>query len=185
MEEAERNSRKDVKRNSMEEVKCNSLQAWILAARPKTLTGAITPVLIGTALATMDGHFHWLPALVCCLFAGLMQIAANFINDLFDFLKGTDREDRLGPERACAQGWISPQAMKIGIIATVALACLIGCTLLFFAGWELIIVGILCVLFAFLYTTGPYPSPTMAGEMCWLSSFSDSYPWAELIMCKH
>lgn len=96
----------------MEEVKRNSLKAWLLAARPKTLTGAITPVLIGTALAAMDGRFHWLPALVCCLFAGLMQIAANFINDLFDFLKGTDREDRLGPERACAQGWISPQAMK-------------------------------------------------------------------------
>ena len=122
----------------MEEVKRNSLQAWILAARPKTLTGAVTPVLIGTALAAMDGHFHWLPALICCLFASLMQIAANFINDLFDFLKGTDREDRLGPERACAQGWISPQAMKTGIIITVALACLIGCTLLFFAGWELI-----------------------------------------------
>ena len=141
----------------MEEVKRNSLQAWILAARPKTLTGAITPVMIGTALAAMDGRFHWLPALICCLFASLMQIAANFINDLFDFLKGTDREDRLGPERACAQGWISPQAMKTGIIITVALACLIGCTLLFFAGWELIIVGVLCVLFAFLYTTGPYP----------------------------
>ena len=130
----------------MEEVKRNSLQAWILAARPKTLTGAITPVMIGTALAAMDGRFHWLPALICCLFASLMQIAANFINDLFDFLKGTDREDRLGPERACAQGWISPQAMKTGIIITVALACLIGCTLLFFAGWELIIVGVLCVL---------------------------------------
>ena len=72
----------------MEEVKRNSLKAWLLAARPKTLTGAITPVLIGTALAAMDGRFHWLPALVCCLFAGLMQIAANFINDLFDFLKG-------------------------------------------------------------------------------------------------
>ena len=75
----------------MEEVKRNSLQAWILAARPKTLTGAVTPVLIGTALAAMDGHFHWLPALICCLFASLMQIAANFINDLFDFLKGTSR----------------------------------------------------------------------------------------------
>ena len=72
----------------MEEVKRNSLRAWILAARPKTLTGAVTPVLIGTALAAMDGHFHWLPALICCLFASLMQIAANFINDLFDFLKG-------------------------------------------------------------------------------------------------
>lgn len=86
----------------MEEVKRNSLRAWILAARPKTLTGAITPVMIGSALAYMDGHFQWLPALICCLFAGLMQIAANFINDLFDYLKGTDREDRLGPERACA-----------------------------------------------------------------------------------
>lgn len=52
--------------------------------------------MIGTALAAMDGRFHWLPALICCLFASLMQIAANFINDLFDFLKGTDREDRLG-----------------------------------------------------------------------------------------
>ena len=141
----------------MKEIKRNSLQAWILSARPKTLTGAVTPVLIGTALAAMDGHFEWLPALICCVFASLMQIAANFINDLFDFLKGTDREDRLGPERACAQGWISLQAMKTGIIVTVTLACLIGCTLLFYAGWELIIVGVLCVLFAFLYTTGPYP----------------------------
>ena len=117
----------------MKEIKRNSLQAWILAARPKTLTGAVTPVLIGTALAAMDGHFEWLPALICCVFASLMQIAANFINDLFDFLKGTDREDRLGPERACAQGWISLQAMKTGIIVTVTLACLIGCTLLFYA----------------------------------------------------
>ena len=125
----------------MKEIKRNSLQAWILAARPKTLTGAVTPVLIGTALAAMDGHFEWLPALICCVFASLMQIAANFINDLFDFLKGTDREDRLGPERACAQGWISLQAMKTGIIVTVTLACLIGCTLLFYAGWELIIIS--------------------------------------------
>lgn len=141
----------------MEEVKCNSLRAWILAARPKTLTGAITPVMIGTALAFMDGHFRWLPALVCCLFACLMQIAANFINDLFDFLKGTDREDRLGPERACAQGWISAGAMKKGIVLTLLPACLIGSILLLYAGWELIFIGLLCVVFAFLYTTGPYP----------------------------
>lgn len=141
----------------MEEIKQNSLHAWILAARPKTLAGAVTPVLVGTALAYADGQFHWLPILVCFLFAGLMQIAANFINDLFDFLKGTDREDRLGPERACAQGWISPTAMKRGIIFTVAIACLIGCILLFYAGWQLILVGLLCVVFAFFYTTGPYP----------------------------
>ena len=116
----------------MEEVKRNSLRAWILAARPKTLTGAITPVMIGSALAYMDGHFQWLPALICCLFAGLMQIAANFINDLFDFQKGTDRrEDRLGPQRACAEGWITPAAMKTGIGIALTLSCLAGLAVLF------------------------------------------------------
>jgi len=141
----------------MEKIKRNSVKAWVLASRPKTLTGALIPVIVGSALAFTDGQFVWLPALICATFAGLMQIAANLINDLFDYLKGTDREDRLGPERACAQGWITPGAMKKGILFTVALACLIGSSLLFYAGWELIIVGAVCVLFAFLYTTGPYP----------------------------
>lgn len=141
----------------MPKIKRNSFRAWVLAARPKTLTGAIIPVMVGSALAFMDGHFVWLPALICAVFAGMMQIVANFINDLFDFLKGTDREDRLGPERACAQGWISPGAMKKGILITTILACLIGSTLLLYGGWKLIIVGAVCVLFAFLYTTGPYP----------------------------
>ena len=141
----------------MEKIKQNSFQAWLLAARPKTLAGAIVPVWIGTALAYSDGHFHWLPALICLFFASMMQVAANFINDLFDFLKGSDREDRLGPERACAQGWISAFAMRHGILITIILACLIGSTLLFYAGWELILVGICCIVFAFFYTTGPYP----------------------------
>lgn len=139
------------------EVKLNSFRAWFLAMRPKTLTGAFTPVLIGASLAVMDGAFQLLPTLICFLFAGLMQVAANLINDLFDFLKGTDREDRLGPERACAQGWISPGAMKVGILVVVILACLVGSTLIWYGGLLLIGVGALCVLFAFLYTTGPYP----------------------------
>lgn len=138
-------------------IKVNSVRAWFLAARPKTLASAFTPVLIGSALAFMDGQFSWLPALICLLFAFEMQIAANFINDLYDFLKGSDREDRLGPERATSQGWISPSAMKRGIFIIVAIACITGSMLLFYTGWQLIIVGLLCVLFAFLYTTGPYP----------------------------
>lgn len=138
-------------------IKKNSAKAWLLATRPKTLAGALVPILIGSGLAFADGKFNWLPALICCLFAFLMQIASNLINDLFDFLKGTDREDRLGPERACAQGWISPGAMRKGIIATVVLACAVGSTLLFYGGWWLILVGIVCVIFAFLYTAGPYP----------------------------
>lgn len=138
-------------------VKTNSIKAWFLAARPKTLTGAAIPVMLGCALAYIYGHFNPVPAMLCFLFAFLMQIDANFINDLFDFLKGTDREDRLGPERACAQGWISPKAMKAGICVTTVLAAVTGLSLLNYGGWELIPIGMACIIFAFLYTAGPYP----------------------------
>ena len=141
----------------MENVRTNSIKAWILAARPKTLAAAATPVLLGCALAYTDGAFQWIPALLCFLFAFSMQIDANFINDYYDFLKGSDREDRLGPERACAQGWITLSAMKKGMIITTLLSCVWGLLLLNYCGLEMIPVGILCVLFAFLYTAGPYP----------------------------
>lgn len=141
----------------MTHVRPHSFRAWWLAARPKTLIGAVVPVLVGTACAWADGVFLLRPALICLFFACLMQINANFINDLFDFRKGTDREDRLGPERACAQGWISAHSMKRGIAATTLLAFLVGSLLLAYGGIELIVLGVACVLFAFLYTAGPYP----------------------------
>ena len=141
----------------MENVRTNSIKAWILAARPKTLAAAATPVLLGCALAYTDGAFQWIPAILCFLFAFSMQIDANFINDYYDFLKGSDREDRLGPERACAQGWITLSAMKKGMIITTLLSCVWGLLLLNYCGLEMIPVGMLCVLFAFLYTAGPYP----------------------------
>ena len=116
--------------------------------------------MMGTALALHDATVSWLPALGCLLFACAMQVAANFINDLYDFLKGTDRADRLGPERACAQGWITPEAMKRGIGVTLLLAAAAGLSVLWCVwshlpcgGWELVVLGALCMLFAFLYTT--------------------------------
>ena len=141
----------------MENVKTNSIKAWILAARPKTLAAAATPVLLGCALAYTAGTFQWIPAILCFLFAFRMQIDANFINDYYDYLKGSDREDRLGPERACAQGWITLLAMKKGMIFITLLSCFWGLLLLRYCGLEMIPVGLLCVLFAFLYTAGPYP----------------------------
>ncbi len=140
-------------------IRPNSPKAWMLAARPKTLPAAAAPVLIGTGLICMDPgtSLQWQPTVICFLFAFLMQIASNFINDLFDFLKGSDREDRLGPKRATAEGWITPRSMKWGIFITLVLACLTGSLALFYAGWVLILVGAVCVLFAFFYTTGPYP----------------------------
>ena len=139
------------------EVKVNSLKAWLLASRPKTLAAAVAPGMVGSSLAFHYGAFKLIPALACLFFAMLMQIAANLINDLFDYLKGTDGEDRKGPQRATAQGWITPSAMKKGICIVVASACLVGSTLIYYAGWQMILVGLLCAAFAYSYTSGPYP----------------------------
>jgi 1,4-dihydroxy-2-naphthoate octaprenyltransferase len=141
-------------------VKTNSFEAWVLAARPKTLSGAAVPVMIGLALAWVDAKgyhdepFSWVAAVLCLLFAFIMQIDANFVNDFFDYAKGTDdRETRLGPERACSQGWVTPEAMKQAIAITTCVACMVGLPLVFFGGLEMILVGITCVVFCFLYTT--------------------------------
>ncbi|MCO6024672.1 1,4-dihydroxy-2-naphthoate octaprenyltransferase [Prevotella cerevisiae] len=139
------------------DIKTNSFKAWILAARPKTLSGAAVPVMIGTAFAWRDAgvdYFQILPAILCFLFAFIMQIDANFINDYFDGLKGNDdRATRLGPKRACSEGWITLPRMRTGIVITTLLACATGLPLIFFGGMWMIAIGVLCVLFCFLYTT--------------------------------
>jgi len=144
----------------MTAVKKNSLKAWVLAARPKTLTGAAVPVMTGVSLAWLDaqmyekGTFSWTAATLCLLFAFVMQTDANFINDFVDYARGTDdNATRLGPERACAQGWVSTEAMKRAIAATTCLACLIGLPLILYGGLEMILIGMLCVVACFLYTT--------------------------------
>lgn len=141
-------------------VKTDSPKAWLLAARPKTLTGAAVPVMIGVSLAWVDSRqydddvFQWVAALLCFLFAFIMQIDANFINDFFDFANGTDdTSTRLGPRRACAQGWVKLSSMKRAIALTTCLACIIGLPLVWFGGLEMILVGAVCVVFCFLYTT--------------------------------
>lgn len=128
-----------------------------MASRPKTWAAAVAPVMVGCAVAANHNAFVPVAAVCCLLFAVLMQVAANLINDLVDFKKGSDGEDRLGPLRATAQGWITPGAMKKGIVCVVALACLFGSVLLFYGGWQMIFVGLFCVVFAYLYTSGPFP----------------------------
>lgn len=140
-----------------DEIQVNSWGAWLLAARPKTLTGASVPVIIGVALAlrtTGPTTAAILPAVLCFLFAFLMQIDSNLINDYFDCLHGNDdRSTRLGPKRACAEGWITMRAMFRGIVIVSATACLVGLPLIWYGGWAMVAVGAACVVFAFLYTT--------------------------------
>ena len=143
------------------------IQAWLEAARPKTLPASFSPVLVGCALAYRDGVFKLVPAILCVLVALLAQIASNFANDYFDFKKGADKEDRLGPERAVASGWITPKAMLWGTFITLGLSCLCGCFLLFFAGWELIGVGIAIAICVLAYSAGPFPlAYNGLGDVC-------------------
>lgn len=141
--------------------------AWVEAARPKTLPASASPVLLGCALAYYDGAFDVVPALLCFLVALFAQVASNFANDYFDFKKGADGEGRLGPERAVAQGWITPKAMLAGTFAALGLACLFGLLLVCFADWRLIGVGIAVAIGVLAYSAGPFPlAYNGLGDVC-------------------
>ena len=114
--------------------------------------------MIGTALAYLDARefdiFSPTAAVLCFLFAFIMQIDANFVNDFFDYARGNDDPaTRLGPQRACTQGWVSIDAMKRAIAATTVAACIVGLPLILYGGLEMLLIGLLCVVFCFLYTT--------------------------------
>jgi 1,4-dihydroxy-2-naphthoate octaprenyltransferase len=134
-----------------------SLKSWILASRPKTLPAAIAPVLVGTSLAYHVGKFQLVPASICLLFALLIQIATNFANDYFDFKKGADKEDRIGPARAVASGLIGPETMKRVTGVTFVIAFIVGLGLIPYGGWWLLAVGISSILSGYAYTAGPLP----------------------------
>ena len=178
------------------DVRTNVFSGLDAGCTSETLTAAAVPVMAGSALAVADlgtGFRAW-PCVLCFLFAFIMQIDANFINDYFDFRKGSDRTDRLGPERACAQGWITPRAMLRGIGVTTVLACLAGLPLLWYAGWELVVVGSGVCRVRLSLHVGDFP--IVGGATCWCWCFSDSCPsaspttvqtgvwtWAALVLC--
>ena len=133
------------------------VQAWWLAARPKTLWAGLVPVFVGTAVAHGHGGIDPMPALAAATGSILIQIATNLANDYFDHKKGADTEDRLGPERAVQQGWISPAAM-LGATVVVLLAALgVGLYLISVGGLPIAVIGIASLVCAIAYTGGPMP----------------------------
>jgi 1,4-dihydroxy-2-naphthoate octaprenyltransferase len=117
----------------------------------------VAPVLVGTALAWHDGR--WIPAaaLGCLAFALLVQIATNFANDYYDFVKGADTAERVGPRRAVASGLIAPGIMRRAMFITFTAAFAAGLGLLPYGGWPLLVIGIASILSGVAYTGGPYP----------------------------
>jgi 1,4-dihydroxy-2-naphthoate octaprenyltransferase len=134
-----------------------SPQAWLMAMRPRTLPVSIGPVLVGTAVAATEGQARLGPALAAALGALLLQIGSNFANDVYDFEKGADAADRIGPPRATQLGLLSPSALKRGMGLVFALAVLVGSYLSFVAGPWIIVVGLVSIAAAIAYTGGPWP----------------------------
>ncbi len=140
-----------------ESIRPGSVRAWVLACRPPTLTAALTPVAVGTACALHEGTFALEPAIAALVGALLLQVGSNFANDVFDFEKGADTEERLGPTRAVQAGLVTPAGMRRGMGLVFALALLVGVYLTAVAGWPIVGIGLASIACAIAYTGGPYP----------------------------
>ena len=133
------------------------IKSWIEAMRLRTLPVSVAGVIAGTGCAIMLDSSKAAPALACLVFAILAQIAANFGNEYYDFKNGIDRKGRAGFRRGVTEGEIDPESMKRATFIVLALAAVVGCTMLFYGPWWLIIVGVLIMMFALAYSAGPYP----------------------------
>jgi 1,4-dihydroxy-2-naphthoate polyprenyltransferase len=138
-------------------IRPGSLGAWVLASRPKTLSAAAVPVLVGTACASARGEVKWGPALAALLGALLLQVGANFANDVFDFEKGADTAARLGPTRAVQAGLLSARSMRRGMLLVFGLALVVGLYLTWHSGPVILLIGGASIASAIAYTGGPYP----------------------------
>ncbi len=132
-------------------------RAWMLAARVPTLSAAVAPVLVGTAAAAATGRFHLLVFLAALIAAISIQVATNFANDAFDFLRGADTSRRVGPRRVTESGLLTPRQVLTGAYAAAGLAGAAGAYLVALHGWPLLVIGTLSIASGFAYTGGPWP----------------------------
>lgn len=134
-----------------------SPRVWIEAARPKTLVAAVVPVAVGAGVAHAHGGLRWLPTLVALASAVWIQIGTNFANDVYDFERGADTEDRVGPTRLVATGVLSPEQVRRAMFLSFGLAFAGGLYLTRVAGWPILVIGIVSILAGYAYTGGPFP----------------------------
>jgi len=137
-----------------------SLWPWIAAARPKTLTAALVPVLVGSALGAQlstVGVFNWFVSLAALISATAIQVGTNFFNDVIDFEKGADTSARIGPTRITQSGGATPARVYKAAIGTFVVALVFGAYLVWHGGVPILVIGLLSLLFGYTYTGGPYP----------------------------
>jgi len=144
-----------------------NLSAWVMAARPRTLSLSTTPVIVGAALAwTMDGNLRW-PVVLAALLGGmLIQTGTNMHNDAADSKRGGDGPDRVGPPRVTASGLLDGAAVNRAACGCFAAAALMGVYLIWIGGWPIFLLGLASILSGWAYTGGPLPiAYTPLGEL--------------------
>lgn len=134
-----------------------SLSAFVVAARPRTLTAAVSPVLVGGAIAWNHDTFALLPFLAALLGAVWIQVGTNIANDLYDYLRGTDTSSRLGPPRAAQSGLLTTHQLRLAMMVSFSLAALCGVYLVARAGWPIAVAGVAAIASGVAYTAGPMP----------------------------
>ena len=135
----------------------NRFNVWLLAARPKTLPAAISPVIVGSAFVYQYGGFNLTVAVAALLTALLLQIGANLANDVFDFYRGADISERMGPVRVTQAGLLSPKEVLVGMWVSFGIAGFLGLFIFIQAGWIVLVIGLLSIVAAIAYTGGPFP----------------------------
>ena len=133
------------------------LSSFIIAARPKTLIAAASPVLIGSSLASLHHPISFGILALCLGFSLFLQIGTNWANDYFDFIKGADNAMRKGPLRAVQAGWIAPLHMRNSAFGSFLTAFLFACPLILRIGLEFFPLALLCILLGIFYTGGKRP----------------------------
>lgn len=142
---------------SKSEIGVGSARAWILATRPQTLLVGAVPVMLGASAAMRLGAVRW-SAVIAALFGSiLIQIGTNLANDVFDYEKGTDTHERIGPLRVTQAGLLSARQVRTGMIISFALAALVGAYLVMIGGLPIVIIGLASIASGIAYTGGPYP----------------------------
>lgn len=131
--------------------------AWYRAARPRTLTATYVPLGLAAAISIDDGTFQLVPFVLALIGALLLQIAANLINEYFDYRRGAEDLKQAGQGMILKTGLLTPREILIGAIVTVVGGALIGLFLLFQSGPLLLWIGLGGVLVVITYTAGPFP----------------------------
>lgn len=132
-------------------------RAWLIAARPQTLPAGAAPVLVGTAVAVLEGLFAPGPAVAALIGALLIQVGTNFANDYYDAVRGVDDADREGFTRVTQSELLPAWQVKAAAFLTFSIAILVGVYLVSVGGLPIVVIGLASVLSGYLYAGGPYP----------------------------